>query len=92
MPHPHTNPPRGGDFYPDTGGDDRFNTPCVEPSLKPTIVSWAFPNAPGDGFWSSSPYALEPDTTALAVFFNNGQGMTYANNNALYVRLVRGGQ
>ena len=21
MPHPHTNPPRGGDFYPDTGGN-----------------------------------------------------------------------
>ena len=20
MPHPHTNPPGGGDFYPDTGG------------------------------------------------------------------------
>lgn len=66
-------------------------TACSGNYQRPTIVSGAFPNTPVT-FWSSSPYA-DGSGYAWHVYF--GYGVVYYDyhkDNALSVRLVRGGQ
>lgn len=62
-----------------------------ETRVLPAIDTQAFPGAPGDAFWSATPYAvLSPD--AWSVNFALG-GVSYQfRDGAQAIRLVRGGQ
>lgn len=57
----------------------------------PAINSRFFPNTPSSWFWSSSPNASNPNY-AWYVYFGDGYVNNSYKGNAIYVRLVRGGQ
>ena len=40
-PHPHTHPPRRGDFYPDTGGDGHTKQDCELAASARWLPQWA---------------------------------------------------
>ncbi|HDZ9234073.1 TPA: DUF1566 domain-containing protein [Vibrio cholerae] len=76
-----------GDEVPATNGE------CLGDNYqRPTINIRAFPNTPGDYYWSSSPYALN-SSNAWHVGFYFGDVFRLPKSNYLFnVRLVRAGQ
>jgi hypothetical protein len=57
----------------------------------PTIDSQAFPNTPGDSFWSSTPAVYDLNMTGWFVTFNNGAvlGQSTVSPYVYYLRCVR---
>ncbi|EGQ9727500.1 DUF1566 domain-containing protein [Vibrio cholerae] len=76
-----------GEFVADTSGV------CLGDNYqRPTINIRAFPNTPGDYYWSSSPYALN-SSNAWHVGFYFGDVFRLPKSSYLFnVRLVRAGQ
>jgi len=60
---------------------------CISPAINETV----FPNTGVLGYWSASPNASSSDGAWNVVFYS-GRVSSLDKNNALYVRLVRGGQ
>lgn len=56
---------------------------------RPKINTNSFPNTPSYGFWSSSTFAERPDSSWYIGFSSGSFGVAGANNNSLWVRLVR---
>jgi len=65
--------------------------PCRGDYESPTIYQPAFPNTPGDWYWSSSVYASNPDL-AWNVNFYYGYVVAYSKAYDKHVRLARSGQ
>lgn len=60
---------------------------CYDPAINARF----FPNTPSSWFWSSSPYAGSAYGAWYVYFGDGGVNLSFKDN-AIYVRLVRGGQ
>lgn len=59
---------------------------CSNPAINATV----FPGTPAQGYWTSSPFALDA-TLAWAVDFNVGNVVTLLKTESRIIRLVRAG-
>ncbi|SFR54003.1 DUF1566 domain-containing protein [Thiomicrospira sp. ALE5] len=76
-------------------GSSNLDGRCEGDYSRPTILNSAFPNTPGEWYWSASLIASpigDDSDFVRGVNFYNGYDNFYVRSNSYHVRLVRGGQ